>query len=431
MSYSFIALLCGAGVGIGLAAAILTYRHASPPIAEATDAQRQDALERFKIWNDFWKYFLVSFALVLITSLLGNILKERELAMQKAKQDSDLALATASAATANLIAENENLGHFLSNALVDSLDKQYAFASYFSHLTSNADAQKRWEGYATFIKEQREEFLKHQSELTKNDIASAKLAPGDPKRIELEEKREELQAKLALNKAILQIPNNLTIKDVNLTDGGTLFEAGMMIDVDGGPHAYHPDGKSGLDSLANAGKPGNWWELVTDNGKSDGNPVIQGSSDPAPGFYIALTSLQDVTKSREDPRRYVDSELFPYIDVPRQLSSSAGVRLGDFAVVLNTKNQKLCYAIVAGYGPANQIGIGSIALAKALEINANPKTGGAGDGIIYKIFPGSATGWPKAIEEINAEGERLLKPWGGQQRLLKELAGRSNLLQPK
>ena len=83
--------------------------------------------------------------------------------------------------------------------------------------------------------------------------------------------------------------------DINtLQDDNSAFfyESGMMIDADGGYHAYHPDNKSGLDYLGNAGKPGNWWALVTDDGKPSGNPVVQSSSDPAPGFYISTTSLE-------------------------------------------------------------------------------------------------------------------------------------------
>ena len=35
------------------------------------------------------------------------------------------------------------------------------------------------------------------------------------------------------------------------------YESGLMIDADGSYHAYHPDGRSGLDYLGNAGHPGN------------------------------------------------------------------------------------------------------------------------------------------------------------------------------
>jgi hypothetical protein len=110
--------------------------------------------------------------------------------------------------------------------------------------------------------------------------------------------------------------------------------------------------------------------------------------------------------------------------------------LVSFALVLNTKNQKLQHAIVADVGPRNRIGEGSIALAKAIGVPLGSGThtvseGGTDGGIIYKIYPGSGTGWPKTLDEINSEGEQLLKAWGGQQRLLSELAGRSDVSQPK
>ena len=113
--YLFLAGAFGVGCGVAIAAALLTYRHSSPTAAEATDAQRQDALERFKIWTEFWKYFLVSFALVLITTLLGQILKQRELDLQKAKHASELALEKEKQASKSLMDENTNLGAFQSH----------------------------------------------------------------------------------------------------------------------------------------------------------------------------------------------------------------------------------------------------------------------------------------------------------------------------
>jgi hypothetical protein len=82
--------------------------------------------------------------------------------------------------------------------------------------------------------------------------------------------------------------------DTHLDDGSAFFyEAGLTIDADGAPHAYHPNEKSGLDYLSNAWRPGNWWALVTDNAKPSGRPIIQGANDPAPGFYMHwLTSWE-------------------------------------------------------------------------------------------------------------------------------------------
>src|SRR5436305_15201276 len=83
-------------------------------------------------------------------------------------------------------------------------------------------------------------------------------------------------------------------------DSAFFYESGMMIDADGGYHAYHLDNKSGLDYLGNAGTPGNWWALLTDNGKLSGNPVVHTSSDLSPGFDISTTSLEDSSVQCDD-----------------------------------------------------------------------------------------------------------------------------------
>ena len=41
--------------------------------------------------------------------------------------------------------------------------------------------------------------------------------------------------------------------------------------------------------------------------------VIQGKNDPAPGYYVSVTALFDPRKKKTDPRRYVNSEVIPYL----------------------------------------------------------------------------------------------------------------------
>lgn len=195
------------------------------------------------------------------------------------------------------------------------------------------------------------------------------------------------------------------------------YTSGMTIDADGAPKAYHPNGRSGLDALANAGRPGNWWALVTDNGQPDGTPIIQGSSDPAPGFFISATSLQDKTKKARDPRRYVDSTTIPYIVLPSAVTRKTGAKLGDFAIVINRKNDTTSFALFADGGPAGKLGEGSIALADALGIPSNPRRGGAATDVLYLAFPQSGDGKPRTIEEITEEGQRLFRDWGGSAQL--------------
>ena len=197
-------------------------------------------------------------------------------------------------------------------------------------------------------------------------------------------------------------------------DSAFLYEAGMMIDADGAYRAYHPDNKSGLDYLGNGGKPGNWWALVTDNGKPSGNPIIQKKSDPAPGFYISTTAYEDQSKDRQDPRRYVDSESINFFVLPGKLG--LGAKLGDVGVAIRPERNDYDYAVYADIGPANKIGEGFIALASALGIPSSPKSGGVGHGILYIVFRGSQQGSPLTQPQIDAAAAKLFSDWGGLER---------------
>jgi len=195
--------------------------------------------------------------------------------------------------------------------------------------------------------------------------------------------------------------------------GKGVLHCGFMVDADGSPHAYHPDRHSGLDYLDNAGGPG-MWDLITDDGSPSGKPIVQGPADPAPGYYISTTGLQDETKARTDPRRYVDSETIPYIVLPGSIVKEAGEpKLGDLAAVFNERNGKLGYAIVASMGPSHHLGEGSIALARNIGLPASPKTGGADSGIAMVVFPGSGDGRPKTVSEIEQKAARLFESWAG------------------
>lgn len=192
------------------------------------------------------------------------------------------------------------------------------------------------------------------------------------------------------------------------------FSAGMAIDADGAPDAYHPE-NIGKDHLGNAGRPGNWWALVTDTGDPSGTPLIQQAGDPSPGFYISATALEDRTKPTRDPKRYVDSNTIPYLVLPS--NQRGGARLGDLGFAVNRANGKSSPAIFADLGPRNKLGEGSIKLAERLGVPANPRHGGASRGIVYVVFPGSGNGKPKTLQEIDDEGKTLFEAWGGMRRL--------------
>lgn len=192
----------------------------------------------------------------------------------------------------------------------------------------------------------------------------------------------------------------------------------MAIDTDGAYRAYHPNNRLGLDSIEHAGHPGDWWALATDTGTPKGRPVIQDKNDPAPGYYVSMTSLFDAGISDErNARRFVDALRIPYVVLPPEGLKHA--KLGDFATVVNLENGKLQGAIVADESaPELTMGEGSIALANALGIDSNPRSGGVEKGIAYVIYPNSGNGKPRSLNEIISASQRFFDRWGGMQTLL-------------
>lgn len=186
------------------------------------------------------------------------------------------------------------------------------------------------------------------------------------------------------------------------------WTSGMSIDGDGSPRAYAPknSGLPALDYLTNAGEPGNWYGVVTDTGNKDGNPIVQGPHDPATGYYISPTSLQDKSKTTSNPWRYVDSSVVPYIAVPPEVLHK-GVKLGDVCWV--EYKDKAYGAIVADVGPSGKYGEGSIALAVALGMKSSPKNGGVSSDVTFTVFPGSSKGWPREVSDFHAQAKELFE----------------------
>lgn len=190
---------------------------------------------------------------------------------------------------------------------------------------------------------------------------------------------------------------------------GFFYEAEMTIDADGAPHAYNPS-NTGLDYLANAGSPGNWWGIATN---SSGTPYIQGSSDPAPGYYVSTTAMADSRYGTSNQRRYANSETIPFFVLPA--NKAMGASLGDFGVVYNKRNGKFCYAIYADVGPANHLGEASMKAAELIGINNNPKSGGQSNDVVYLVFPNTRVnvGQIPTYQTILTQGETHFNAWGG------------------
>lgn len=191
----------------------------------------------------------------------------------------------------------------------------------------------------------------------------------------------------------------------------------MAIYADGAYRAYHPNNSLGLDSIEHAGRPGDWWALATDTGTPKGHPVIQGRNDPAPGYYVSMTSLFDAgIRDEHNPRRFVDALRIPYVVLPPEGLKHA--RLGDFATVVNLENGKLRGAIVADESaPQLPLGEGSIALANALGIDSNPRSGGVEQGVAYVIYRNSGNGKPRPFDQIISASEEYFDRWGAMQTL--------------
>lgn len=170
------------------------------------------------------------------------------------------------------------------------------------------------------------------------------------------------------------------------------FTAGMTIDADGSPICYHPDGSPpGLDYLANAGRPGNWWALATDNKQSSGRPIIQRLTDPAPGFFVSMTSYKRRGYEYRDPKRYLDSGATPFIVIPAPLISTISpIFMGCECEAINMENGLMSVAVCGDAGPKNHLGEGSMALARNLGLRHDPKRGGTSRLIIqYTLYPGT------------------------------------------
>lgn len=204
------------------------------------------------------------------------------------------------------------------------------------------------------------------------------------------------------------------VLELTIRPGVPFWTCMLAIDADGHPQCYHPKGSPpGLDFLANAGKPGNWWALATGNGQPDGRPVIQTDTDPAPGFYVSMTSLVDPTHQKTNPLRYVHAGRVPYIVLPRSPKVSVKQKLGDIAMVFNEATGKNSCAIYADIGPINKLGEGSMALAQALGIAPNPKQGWSKETIAMIYWPGSSMGWPVSPTALEERSANLFNDWGG------------------
>ena len=159
----------------------------------------------------------------------------------------------------------------------------------------------------------------------------------------------------------------------------------ITVDADGSPRAYHPK-NIGLDDNRNGGIGKDNYGIVSPD-------VIQGKNDPAPGYYVSVTALFDPRKKKTDPRRYVNSEVIPYLVFNKE-DRKKGAKAGDYATVtkkMPNGDLLIVHAIVADYNPYSK-GEGSIKLVKELGGNPDPRRGGVKckEGFTIYVYPGTA-----------------------------------------
>ena len=191
-------------------------------------------------------------------------------------------------------------------------------------------------------------------------------------------------------------------------DGAALvYQTGATVNGDGSPHCYHPDPGKGLDYLANAGSPGNWWGIETDD---SGKPVVQSIYDVAPGYYVSTTALVVPGVPQGFPERYVDSERYPFMVVPGNFGY--GWKVGDVGFCYNLGTGDNMFCCTGDVGPTNHVGEVSMLLARCLGVNYDPKRGGVERGIAYVVFPGSDSQYRPWRLKCRIAQDQFTK-WGG------------------
>jgi GH18 family chitinase len=190
------------------------------------------------------------------------------------------------------------------------------------------------------------------------------------------------------------------------------YNAGMSVTACGAPKAYNANDAIALDYLSHAGKPGDWWSLVTDNGTPSGKPLVQTATERAPGYYISMTALTNKNRTAKDPRAYINAAAVPYIVLPPSLAKKA--KIGDFAAIINKHTGAVSYAIFADTGEEGVVGESSINAAAKSGINSSAKAGGTKTtDLIYIVFPNSGNGFGRSLYDIRIQGAAQLASFGG------------------
>lgn len=155
----------------------------------------------------------------------------------------------------------------------------------------------------------------------------------------------------------------------------------------------------------------------------DGYPCLHDPASPHAGYFLSATTLVDHSAPvRGDgcrPGHYMDSEIVPFIVLPRGGFGKVGI--GDAAIVRMEGNT--IFAIVGDAGPAHRIGEGSIALNQMLLGKNGPAMNTrdvyaidiSGKAVSMLVLGGTSASFngDYSPRNIRAVSERLFREWSG------------------
>lgn len=196
-------------------------------------------------------------------------------------------------------------------------------------------------------------------------------------------------------------------EDTTPTSGGSYQRTGSVsIDYDGDPRSYCPSPCVGNDFLANAGSPGNWWGIATENNSRSGTAYVQTSEagDSYPGYYVSKTAWMKpdrrIASGHKDwlvQENYVDAQIIPYVATTKY-DYDQGIRNGDFVLLTNNSNGKQICAIVADYAASRPMNHAEMSpeAARLLGITFTKRGVTSSQTVTQEFYDGSAISgfWP-------------------------------------
>lgn len=130
--------------------------------------------EKLKIWLNFSKFLLGTFALGLVTAFLSNDIKMKEIELK----------------------EQNQIGSFLEHALQEDVGVRYRFSQYFSKVTRSKELRERWEEYYKIVKTEYDEKLIEKTKLQEK-------GEKEPLKIHEEDKLYQLKQELSPRSAAI------------------------------------------------------------------------------------------------------------------------------------------------------------------------------------------------------------------------------------